>query len=115
MRVLEFVTEPAHLVRGAARVVIMGGYNSVCEALSFEKPALIVPRVKPRQEQLIRAQALRAKGLVDVLHPDQLSPAALTRWLAKEVSQPRVHGQVDFNGLSVLPARLERLVYWPPR
>lgn len=36
-------------------VVAMGGYNTFCEILSFDKPALIVPRVKPRLEQAIRA------------------------------------------------------------
>ncbi len=32
----------------------MGGYNTYCEILSFDKPALIVPRLQPREEQLIR-------------------------------------------------------------
>ena len=35
----------------------MGGYNTYCEILSFDKPALIVPRMRPRLEQLIRARA----------------------------------------------------------
>jgi predicted glycosyltransferase len=113
MRVLEFSQEPARLVRDAQRVVIMGGYNSVGEALSFEKPALIVPRVKPRMEQMIRAQALRALGLVDVLHPDHLTPQALTRWLAEDRPAPQVHGRIDFNGLSAMPALLEGLLAFP--
>ncbi len=33
--------------------------------------ALIVPRVKPREEQLLRAQRASALGLVDMLLPDQ--------------------------------------------
>jgi predicted glycosyltransferase len=92
---------------------MMGGYNSACEALSFEKPMLIVPRVKPRQEQMIRAQALRAMGLADLLHPEQLSPDALTQWLSQDRPRPEVHGRVDFNGLSALSAMLERLVSAP--
>src|SRR5207248_2032221 len=68
-RVVSFAHEPTRLVRRADRVVAMGGYNTVYEVLSFDKPALIVPRVTPRQEQLIRAQRLQALGLVDVLHP----------------------------------------------
>ena len=47
----------------------MGGYNTYCEILSFDRPALIVPRVAPRQEQLIRAQRASALGLVDMLLP----------------------------------------------
>lgn len=110
MTVLEFFLEPARLVRDAERVVIMGGYNSVCEALSFEKPALIVPRVKPRMEQMIRGQAVRAWGLVDVLHPDQLNPQALTRWLQEDKPAPQVHGRINFNGLFTIQALLERLL-----
>lgn len=110
MTVLEFFQEPARLVRDAERVIIMGGYNSVCEALSFEKPALIVPRVKPRMEQMIRAQALRALGLVDVLHPDQLDSNALTRWLREDKPSPQVHGRINFNGLLMIQGLLERLL-----
>src|SRR5262249_17309453 len=56
---LEFIPDPRLLLRSADRVVAMGGYNTVCEALSLGNHALIVPRVKPRSEQLIRAQRLR--------------------------------------------------------
>src|SRR5262249_12734425 len=55
-RVLDFVPEPDLLLCAADHVVAMGGYNTICEVLSFEKRALIVPRVQPRREQLIRAQ-----------------------------------------------------------
>lgn len=110
VRVVEFCPEPVWFVRDAERVVIMGGYNSVCEALSFEKPALIVPRIKPRAEQLIRAEAMRAVGVVDVLHPDQLSTQALTRWLAAERPRPTVHGRINLSGLAALPTMFQRLM-----
>ncbi len=48
LRILEFVTEPSRLLRCADRVIAMGGYNAVCEVLSFGKTALIVPRIHPR-------------------------------------------------------------------
>ena len=44
--VLDFVVEPTFLMQHADRVIAMGGYNTLCEVLSFGKPALIVPRVK---------------------------------------------------------------------
>src|SRR5207244_899530 len=81
-RVLDFVHDPTPLIDRADRIIAMGGYNTVCEALSFEKHALIVPRVNPEPEQWIRAQRLRDLGLVDVLHPGALSPAAFTNWVA---------------------------------
>ncbi|MDP3408538.1 glycosyltransferase family protein [Bosea sp. (in: a-proteobacteria)] len=56
------------LMNRAHCVVAMGGYNTFCEVLSFDKPALIVPRVKPRLEQAIRAERAAQLKLVDVLH-----------------------------------------------
>src|SRR5207247_6875415 len=91
LRVLDFVPEPAVLVERADRIIAMGGYNTVSEVLSFEKHALIVPRVRPSREQWIRAQRLRALGLIDVLEPQDLSPAALADWLARPLRPlPRV-------------------------
>lgn len=55
------------LLEGAIGVVAMGGYNTFCEILSFGKPALIVPRVAPRQEQALRAARAEQLGLVRVL------------------------------------------------
>jgi len=110
-RVVSFVHEPTRLVRRADRVVAMGGYNTVYEVLSFEKPALIVPRVTPRQEQLIRAERLQALGLVDVLHPEALSAAALSTWLARGRAPVRSAREcLDFNGLSRVPQLLEELL-----
>ena len=59
------------LMNRAHCVVAMGGYNTFCEVLSFDKPALIVPRVKPRLEQAIRAERADHLKLVDVLHDPQ--------------------------------------------
>jgi predicted glycosyltransferase len=102
VRVLRFVAEPAPLLARADRVVTMGGYNSTLEAISFGKPALIVPRVRPRLEQWIRADRLRSLGLVDVLHPDDLSPARLSEWLASDWTPSRGRSFVDLDGLTRL-------------
>jgi predicted glycosyltransferase len=54
-----FTFEPRmeHLMAGCKAVVAMGGYNTFCEILSFDKRAILVPRRVPRCEQSIRAQA----------------------------------------------------------
>jgi predicted glycosyltransferase len=64
------------LARSSA-VVSMGGYNSLCEILTQGVPAVIVPRVTPRREQLIRAQAFERRGLIHVIHPDELTPGRM--------------------------------------
>jgi predicted glycosyltransferase len=71
IEVIEFDNRMEELVAGATAVVAMGGYNTYCEILSFDKPALIVPRVQPREEQLIRAQRAAELGLIEMLLPEE--------------------------------------------
>jgi predicted glycosyltransferase len=59
------------LMRRALGVIAMGGYNTFCEILSFDKRALIVPRTVPRLEQYIRATRAAEIGLVSMLMPDE--------------------------------------------
>ena len=95
----------------AACVVSMGGYNSTCEVLSFTTPALIVPRVRPRSEQLIRAERLHRLGYVDLLHPNDLSAEALTHWLARNFGRRRRPANaIDLNGLDRLPHIVEAVL-----
>jgi predicted glycosyltransferase len=111
LQVLDFVADPLTLLRQADYVISMGGYNSVCEILAHHKRALIVPRVKPRLEQWIRAQRLASLGLVDVLHPDELTPKKLARWLSR--AKPEMGATlptVDMAGFSRLPKLLQALV-----
>ena len=54
----------------SAGVVAMGGYNTFCEILSYDRPALIVPRTAPRMEQFIRAARAEELGLVRMLPED---------------------------------------------
>lgn len=67
---VEAVTFNAHmeeLMRRAAGVVAMGGYNTFCEILSFDQRALIMPRRKPRMEQFLRASRAQELSLVRML------------------------------------------------
>lgn len=62
LTILPSCPEPTILMAAAERVIAMGGYNTTCEILSFQKPALIIPRIKPRQEQWLRATRLKKIG-----------------------------------------------------
>ncbi|WP_394889308.1 glycosyltransferase family protein [Mesorhizobium sp. AaZ16] len=77
IRIIEFDNRMEELIAGAKAVVAMGGYNTYCEILSFDKPALIVPRVRPREEQLIRARRAAELGLIEMLLPEEAEDAKL--------------------------------------
>ena len=67
---LTFDSNVERLMHGAAGVVAMGGYNSFCEILTLDKPAVIAPRTRPRMEQYIRASRAQELGLVRMLAAD---------------------------------------------
>ncbi|MCB1339938.1 MAG: hypothetical protein KDK24_02505 [Pseudooceanicola sp.] len=77
------------LYAGAAGVVCMGGYNTFCEVLSFDKRAVIVPRTVPRLEQWIRASRAEELGLVRMLDEtrDGMSAQSMIRAIRALPSQ----------------------------
>lgn len=104
LRLLEFTSEPAHILHRSSRVIAMGGYNTVCEVLCLEKSTLIVPRTSPRTEQRIRAERLRDLGALEMMDPDDMSPRALSEWMARDNAPPTgIRDRIDFNGLSRIP------------
>ncbi|PZU99098.1 MAG: glycosyltransferase [Leptolyngbya sp.] len=113
LRLVNYLAEPTLLLERASRVVAMGGYNTTCEILAYQKPALVVPRISPRQEQWIRADRLSRKGLIDMLHPTQLSPETLTHWLHQPIANPAERPAINLDGLHNLVADLERLLVKP--
>jgi len=113
LSVLDFAREPGHLVKRAGCLVTMGGYNTVCEALSFRKRALVVPRVTPRREQLIRAERFRDHGLLDVLHPHALAPDVLSSWVKRNFGRP-ARGHVELGRPGRLRAVARELLAPPP-
>lgn len=63
LKTLTFEPRMEHLMADCKAVISMGGYNTFCEILSFDKRAILVPRRVPRCEQTIRAQAAQRLGL----------------------------------------------------
>ena len=69
VKILTFDSHIELLMKKAIAIVAMGGYNTFCEIMTLDKPALIVPRSVPRQEQLIRAERAVKLGLASMLNP----------------------------------------------
>lgn len=78
------------LIAEASGVVAMGGYNTFCEILSFDKRAVIMPRTRPRMEQYIRASRASALGLVGMIDGGGArDPRAMATALKQLSSQPK--------------------------
>lgn len=99
------------LLAGAAGVVAMGGYNTFCEILSMDKPAIIVPRTRPRREQRIRAEAAERLGLLRMLLPERDGDGAAVMAQAikalayqRRPSDQRIPGLMD--GLGTVAERV---------
>ncbi|MAF06508.1 MAG: hypothetical protein CL389_01480 [Acidiferrobacteraceae bacterium] len=77
------------LMNRAAGVVAMGGYNTFCEILSLDKPALLIPRSTPRMEQTLRAHRAASLGYASMLDGDgDRSADAMAQALRRLEHQP---------------------------
>lgn len=110
VHVLDFAPDMASYLGAADAVVSMGGYNTVCEILSLRRPATIVPRVSPRKEQLIRAEALSRHRFVRVLHPAELGPDRLMEEMYHLLEGESRAPNMALDGLPQIRAELKDLL-----
>jgi predicted glycosyltransferase len=99
VRAITFDTRLEVLMARAHGVVAMGGYNTFCEILSFDKPALILPRTAPRLEQYIRAQRAAELGLVATLSEDNARDPAKMAAALMQLTQQAPPSSVVIPGL----------------
>jgi predicted glycosyltransferase len=89
VRTITFNARLESLMARAAGVVAMGGYNTFCEILSFDKKALIVPRTAPRLEQFIRARRAADLGLLTMLVEEEgRDPRVMAAAIRRLTAQP---------------------------
>jgi predicted glycosyltransferase len=94
----------------AIGVVAMGGYNTFCEILSFDKRALIIPRTRPRMEQYLRATRAKEYGLVSMLEDDGTRDWKQMATALRQLPQQALPSQVVLPGLMDGLANINRLV-----
>src|SRR3954462_4020306 len=87
-QVVEFRGDMDRVLAGAKAVVGMAGYNTVAETLRARRPGLLVPRTRPSQEQLVRAQAVSQQPGYFMLDPDDLTPQTMRAALAELLEFP---------------------------
>jgi len=112
--VIGFDNELETVIDHANALVGMCGYNTFCEVLSFDKPALFVPRTRPREEQLIRATRAAELGLTRILDSDNaVDPAKMADALhALPHADPPSHapGSIDLGGLNTICEQVESIL-----
>jgi len=115
----DFSDDMMSLMDAADVVVSMGGYNTVCELLTLHKRAVVVPRVRPVQEQCIRAERMAELGLMRIVHPDRLTPQRLLQAVSHETAALRGNGEnpitIPLDGLEQVGRAIFGLIGTPRR
>jgi predicted glycosyltransferase len=96
---ITFDAQMEHVMSRAIGVVAMGGYNTFCEIVSFDKRALIVPRTRPRMEQFLRAGKAEEVGLVTMLEDDGIRDGRKMATALRQVPQQSLPSDVVVPGL----------------
>ncbi|MGK7920528.1 MAG: glycosyltransferase family protein [Trichodesmium sp.] len=86
MKIIEFTDDLTSYINAADLIISMAGYNTICEIISLNKPAVIVPRVRPTKEQLIRAKCMNKLGLFTTIHPDLLNSDNLQKAVLEKLN-----------------------------
>ncbi len=98
-RVVDQVPDGLASISHASALVSMAGYNTVTEAMTTSVPHLLVPRSRPRLEQVIRAEGLAAIGAAETIRLEQLDPGKLGEWIARAVGREVRREGLDLDGL----------------
>jgi predicted glycosyltransferase len=113
VHICEFTDAMIRLMAKADVVVAMGGYNTVCELLSLRKRAIVVPRVRPVEEQWMRASRMGQLGWFRVIHPDHLTPSHLMAAIHTELQAldtPPLSIAPDIGALPRITSHIRRLL-----
>lgn len=108
-QVITFTTHSQQLFRTSQQVISMGGYNTLCELAALRRYPLILPRVSPRREQLIRAEAFQRRGYCEYLHPNELTAKVLGDRITSLLEAPPLPAPVFVaRGLDCIQGLVER-------
>ena len=109
VRMLSQVFENLNYINAADLVITMAGYNSLAEILRLRKKSLVIPRLGPSAEQVMRAKLFAERGLIDVVYPHELSPKRLAERVMADLERddyPVYDKAVELDGAAQAAARL---------
>ena len=103
VRVVDFVDDMMSYMNSADAVISMAGYNTICELLTLGKRTIVIPRVKPVEEQRIRAERMAHVPFFRPILPDALTPELLANVLLEQLhvgeSEIDVPATIDLGAL----------------
>jgi predicted glycosyltransferase len=101
------------LLAECSAVVAMAGYNTCAEILQSGRPSVLLPRSRPRMEQVIRAERFQKRGLTRSLidpQPEELIAAVERALLDGPPARERVP---SLDGIARMCAVVRELVHRP--
>ncbi len=112
--VKDFSNDPIQLIQKADLIVSMAGYNTVCECLSLNKRAVVVPRTTPSKEQYLRAQLMQDAKLLKFIEPTQLTSSYLMETILDELNTqnkyPKRQKTLTLSGLEKVSLHINELL-----
>ena len=112
LQVIEFTDDLMSYMHAADVVISMAGYNTICELLTLGKRSIAIPRVKPVEEQRLRAERLAGLRGFRVILPDELTPQLLENALEEELQLAQngvsLSAAIDLGALPRITALLQR-------
>ncbi len=100
----------------AELVVCNGGFNLLCEILSYGKRSIFVPSHAPDNEHFYRSHIFSELGLVENILPQTLSPKTLGEKIRQAIPGKNRNGQhwrapkIDQNGLTKIVQRVQQWI-----
>lgn len=108
---LDFQADLTPHYANADVVVSMAGYNTVCELLSLNKRAVLVPRAEPVREQLIRSRLLADRGFFEYIEPSELNAEVMSAKILRSLNAVSAgETDIDLNGLPRINRRIRELL-----
>jgi len=109
VELVEFCPNMRSMIASATCVISMAGYNTVVEELRAGVATLLVPRVAPRVEQLLRSRRLAAVSHLQYCAPRALTCDRIRAFVAGRRDHSSVEQRtipVDLNGAATAAYRL---------
>ena len=108
---MDFHEDAVPYLAAADLVVSMAGYNTISEILYLRKKALVIPRIWPRTEQLIRSRRLQELGLLKMIHPGNLDSSIFAKKMIEGLNSPGIRQIfLKFDAIDNLTAELETMI-----